>query len=174
MAVLVAVGSLKTMTLRQPNELRWPFRRRLLHATLGGLSHAVGQLFYRVTEYGASMFGRRAFRDEQRAVRRSAHLYWVAQRHDRQGRTDEALRVAKEAFAVLKEADPKETFSQMGYATASLVDDLAEQLGQPDAARAELQEALKVFREMQAASPGKSSALDRVVAWLEYRTSQSS
>jgi hypothetical protein len=83
--------------------------------------------------------------------------------------TREALGVADAAFAVLKRADPRETFLQLGGLVATYLHDVAQRLGTPEAAVPALSEVLEFLRALQSGRQTRSPALDQMVAWLEDR-----
>jgi len=130
--------------------------------------HVSGQVLYITMEGVAWLTRNSALLQELGAVRKAAHLYWTALALERRGKPAEAFPLARDAFAKLKEADRRETFSQMGVMVVTLLNRLAKEVGTPGGARVELIEALEVFRALRA-EPGRASpTLDRVVNWLEH------
>jgi hypothetical protein len=136
-----------------------------------GLAHYVGQVFYVIMEGFGHVFRRGRFVDEQRAVRRAAHLYWIAKALRRAGKPGEAFAKAREAFACLDKSDKESTFVQIGILIAGLLAELAEELGDPAAADSELRQVLAVLKEMQA-TPPSSPHLDGLVNWIERRLAE--
>jgi hypothetical protein len=145
--------------------------RRIMIASVEFLVHMGGQAFYLVIEGLEWLFGQTSSREETRAVRRAAHLYWKARALGRRGRPKEAFRLAVDAFSFLRAANPRVTFPQMGYLIVSRLDDLGTKLGIQGAARKECEELLQVYKELQADSTTSSPTLDKTVAWLEYKVS---
>jgi hypothetical protein len=148
---------------------KWPLRRRLLHATVGFFVHLMGQGIRLGIEAFASVTGRADLRDEQRAVRTAAALYREAQVLDRRGQTQEAFDMAKQAFGALKATDHRETYVQVGGLVATFLDQLASELGNPAAARPELEDLLRVLKGLQSSSATKLPALDHMVRRIENR-----
>ncbi len=132
------------------------------------LAHLGGEAIYFLIECGVWLFGKSKSRHETRIARRAAHGYWEAKALRRRGKPDEALKIAKAAYGLLRNADREATFSEM-LMLVMLVDKLASEADVADGARDEMTDALEVCRAIHADSSRRSQGLDQTVKWLQYR-----
>jgi hypothetical protein len=131
--------------------------------------HLFGQGFYFLMQGVAWVFRNRRFFDETRAVRRAAHFYWSSRARTRHNEPTKALEEARQAFEALNEADPAETFPQMGLLIVSQLDSTSRANGNPESVANELSSALNVFRRLHVSGGGKWTDPTRIIPWLESR-----
>lgn len=91
-----------------------------------------------------------------------------------EGRYSEAFRLAVSAFGVLSElaAQDNPGASAVLATEAVFLDELAKQVGQPGAAREELQEALQICQNVNGLSPKLEPTLRPYIKWYEYRLAE--
>jgi hypothetical protein len=95
----------------------------------------------------------------------------------KQGQYSDAFRLAISAFGVLSQvvAQDNPAAPAAGAIVATdvvFLDELAKQVGQPGAAREELQQALKVCQDISGVSPRLEPSLRQYIAWYEYRLAE--
>ena len=102
---------------------------------------------------------------------RAQRAFGRARRLQREHRYHEAFRVAVLAFGDLSQlADGAEPGAGAILATEGvLVDELARQVGQPGAAREELQHALRICEEASGMSPRLEPSLREYIEWYKHR-----
>lgn len=141
---------------------------RLTASLADNISLVGGQLIYLGVELLWRLLRRSAPARETRAARRAMRLYWKARALERQGRLTEAFTISRASYAVLSEADRDATFTETIMTVAQL-DRFACMIGQPDAVRPELADALAVLRPIHADPASQSEELDRVMTWIDSR-----
>jgi DNA-binding GntR family transcriptional regulator len=111
---------------------------------------------------------------ELRHVLRLQREIGLARRLQRQGRHGEAFRLALCTFADLSSltAAGNPAASALLSTYAVFLDKLATQMGQPEAAREQLQQALAVCEEMLPTSPKLQATLQQYVTWYKHRLAQ--
>ena len=93
-----------------------------------------------------------------------------------EGRYSEAFRLAVPAFGVLSQlaAQDNPGASAILSTDAVFLDELAKQVGQPGAAREELQQALQICQHISGLSPKLEPTLRQYITWYECRLAEQS
>jgi hypothetical protein len=114
------------------------------------------------------------FRELPRVLRLQREIF-QAKRLQRQGRHDEALRVALCTFSELS------SLTAAGHLHASallsthavFLDEVATQMGQPAAAREQMEQALAICEHLVPSNPKLEATLREYIAWYKHRLAQS-
>jgi hypothetical protein len=97
-----------------------------------------------------------------------------ARRLRKEGQYSDAFRLAVSAFGVLSQlaAQDNPGASAIVSTDAVFLDELAKQVGQPGAAREELQQALQICQDISGRCPKLEPTLREYIAWYEYRLAE--